>query len=102
MSDKIYTIEEIKSKLNIILKDKDVYSVILFGSYAKNTATQNSDIDLLIDTKGKLLGFNFYSLVTLIEENFEKDIDAFEKTELINNSKIYNEIKNTGIIIYKK
>lgn len=28
-----------------------VYSVVLFGSYAKNLATENSDLDLIIDTK---------------------------------------------------
>ena len=35
MSEKIYTIEEIKKILEELLKDKPVYKVILFGSYAK-------------------------------------------------------------------
>ena len=51
MSKKIYTIEEIKKILAKILKELPVYQVILFGSYAKNEATQASDMDFIVDTK---------------------------------------------------
>ena len=102
MSEKIYTIEEIKQILNELLQNTPVHSVILFGSYAKKTATKYSDIDLLIDTKETLIGFKLYSLITQIEERFKKDVDAFEKSEIIQNSKIENEIKNTGVIVYAK
>ena len=51
MSEKVYTIEEIKEILKKILKNFPVYKVILFGSYAKNSATPKSDIDFLIVTK---------------------------------------------------
>lgn len=102
MSEKVYTIEEIKKILKELLDNMPVYSVILFGSYAKNTATKISDIDLVIDTKETLIGFKLYSLITQIEEKFEKDVDAFEKSEIIENSKIDNEIKKTGVIVYEK
>lgn len=102
MSEKVYTIEEIKQILKELLDNMPVYSVILFGSYAKNTATQISDIDLVIDTKETLIGFKLYSLITQIEEKFEKNVDAFEKSEIIENSKIDNEIKKTGVLVYAK
>lgn len=79
-----------------------VYSVILFGSYAKNSATANSDLDLEIDTKEQLMGFKLYSLITKIEEEFNKNVDAFEKSEIIDNSKIDKEIKKTGVVVYVK
>ena len=79
-----------------------VYSVILFGSYAKNSATANSDLDLEIDTKEQLMGFKLYSLITKIEEEFNKNVDAFEKLEIIDNSKIDKEIKKTGVVVYVK
>lgn len=47
MSEKIYTIQEIKEILAQILKDLPVYSVILFGSYAKNKATKDSALDFM-------------------------------------------------------
>lgn len=102
MSNKIYTINEIKKLLSTLLKDTDVLKVILFDSYAKNSATPKSDLDLLIDSNGKLMGFKLFSLISKIEDLFKKDIDAFEKTEIIKYSKIYNEINNTGVVIYEK
>lgn len=102
MSEKIYTIEEIKTMLEELLKDKPVYKVILFGSYAKKKATKKSDIDLIIDTKDTLKGFKLFSLITEIEETLKKDVDAFEKTEIIENSRIDNEIKKTGVVVYEK
>ena len=79
-----------------------VYSVVLFGSYAKNLATANSDLDLVIDTREQLMWFKLYSLITEIEEKFNKNIDAFEKSEIIENSKIDEEIKKTGVVVYEK
>lgn len=102
MSEKIYTIEEIKEILTKLLDNMPVYSVVLFGSYAKNSATKNSDLDLVIDTKETLMGFKLYSLITKIEEAFKKQVDAFEKTEIIENSKIDEEIKKSGVVVYEK
>ena len=102
MSEKIYTIEEIKKILNEILKDEPVYQVVLFGSYAKKEAIKNSDIDLLIDTKSKLKGFALLKLICKIQEKFGKDIDGFEKYEIMSDSPIDREIKRTGVIVYEK
>lgn len=102
MSEKIYTIEEITKILKEILKDKPVYQVILFGSYAKNEATKKSDIDLIIDTKSTLRGFALLKLICEIQENLKKEIDGFEKYEIIDDSPIDKEIKRTGVVIYEK
>ncbi|CDE84034.1 MAG: nucleotidyltransferase domain-containing protein [Clostridia bacterium] len=102
MSEKIYTIEEIKKILSEILKDKPVYQVILFGSYAKKNATKDSDIDLIIDTKSKLKGFALLKLICQIEEKLQKEIDGFEKYEIVENSLIDKEIRKTGVIVYEK
>ena len=102
MSQKVYSIDEIKEILATLLKNMPVYSVILFGSYAQNNANKNSDIDLIIDTKGTLMGFKLYSLITKIEEAFKKNVDGFEKTEIIKNSAIDKEIKRTGVVAYEK
>ena len=102
MTRKVYTIEEIKLILSEILKDLPVYQVILFGSYAKNEATPKSDLDFIVDTKNTLHGFDFLELVCIIEKSFKKDVDVFEKYEIIKNSKIDSEIKSTGVIVYEK
>ncbi len=102
MSEKVYTIEEIKEILKEVLKNMPVYKVILFGSYAKNEANKQSDLDLIIDTKDTLKGFKLFSLITKIEDAFNKKVDGFEKTEIIENSRIDNEIKKTGVVVYEK
>lgn len=102
MNEKVYTIPEIKAILRKLLKNTPVYTVILFGSYAKNTANENSDLDFVIDTKETLMGFKLYSLITKIEQEFNKNIDAFEKAEILENSKIDEEIKKTGVVVYEK
>ena len=62
MSEKIYTIDELKKILASVLKNFDVKRAILFGSYAKNNPTAKSDIDLVVDSEGKLLNIYFYGL----------------------------------------
>ena len=94
MNEKIYSIEEIKKILKDVLKNMPVYQVILFGSYAKKSADK--------DTRETLMGFKLYSLITKIEEAFKKPVDAFEKTEIIKNSKIDKEIQRTGVVVYEK
>ena len=102
MSEKVYTIEEIKNILQEILKDQPVYHVVLFGSYAKKKATKKSDIDLVIDTHSELKGFALLKLICNIEEKLKKEVDGFEKYEIIKDSPIDKEIKKTGVVVYEK
>jgi len=48
MQQIIYPIDEIKARLQPIFAATPVYRAILFGSYAKGTATGESDIDIVI------------------------------------------------------
>lgn len=48
----VYTTDEIKNIITPIAKKYNLKAVFLFGSYARGTANENSDIDLLIDTTG--------------------------------------------------
>ncbi len=48
----IYTISELQRIITPIAQKYHLRAVYLFGSYARGTATENSDIDLLIDTEG--------------------------------------------------
>ena len=102
MSEKVYTIEELQILLNEILKKFEVKKAVLFGSYAKNTPTSKSDIDLVIDSEGKLININFYGLLEELVQKLQKNVDLFEISEIQKNSKIYNAIKKEGIVIYEK
>lgn len=102
MSEKVYTVEELKNILQEILKNFAVKKAILFGSYAKNTSTPKSDIDLVIDSEGKLLNIYFYGLLEDLVQKLQKDVDLFEISEIQKDSKIYKDIQNEGVIVYEK
>lgn len=88
--------------LNEVLQNTEVEKAILFGSYAKNTPNKNSDIDIVIDSNGKIRGLKFFAIMDMIREKFDKEVDVIEKTEINKNSKIEKEIEETGVIVYEK
>ena len=102
MSEKIYTIEELKERLQEILSHFAVKKATLFVSYAKNLATPKSDIDLVIDSEGKLLNINFYGLLEDLVQELKKNIDLFEISEIQKGSEIYKNIENEGVVIYER
>lgn len=102
MTTKIYSIKDIKILLKEVLQNTDVQKAILFGSYAKNTPTKNSDIDILIDSNGKISGLKFFAIIDMIREKFDKDVDVLEISEIDKDSKIEREIKKTGVVVYEK
>lgn len=102
MSEKIYSIDEIKNIIQEVLTKFPVKKAILFGSYAKKKQTSLSDIDIIIDSDGKLLNIYFYGLLEELVERFQKDIDLFEISEIQKNSAIYKNIQKEGIVVYEK
>ncbi len=102
MTDKIYTLRDIKKKLKEVLINTEVEKAILFGSYAKNEQNEQSDLDILIDSKGKVKGLKYFAIIDMIREKFDKEVDIIERSEIEKNSKIDKEIERTGIIVYEK
>lgn len=48
----IYSTEELKKRIAPVAKKYGIRAVYLFGSYARNEATEQSDVDILIDRAG--------------------------------------------------
>lgn len=102
MNQKIYQIDEIKSKLFPIFEAMPVYRAILFGSYAKGNPTPQSDIDIVIDSKGELLNIAFYGVLEDITMQLNKRVDLFEISELSRNTSICSAIEREGIVLYDR
>ena len=102
MKNDIYTIADIRQILNKVLKNTKVKKAILFGSYAKNMPTKESDIDIMIDCEGQVKGLEFYKIMDEIGESFDKDVDVIEKIEIEKKSPIEKEIDKTGVVVYEK
>ena len=102
MNTKVYTLEDIKRMLKEILINTEVEKAILFGYYAKNESTEQSDIDILIDSNGKIRGLKYFAIIDMIKQKFGKEVDVIEKIEIERNSKIEKEIERTGVVVYEK
>ena len=81
----VYSVETIASIVAPIAQKHGIPAVFLFGSYARGTATESSDIDLLIDTSGSRIKslFQLGSLYCDLEEAFQKPIDLITVGSLL-------------------
>lgn len=95
----IYTVDDIRRVLRPVLNSHNVKKAVLFGSYVKGEATENSDVDLLVDSG--LRGLRFVGMIEDIRQALNKDVDVFDITHITPNSKIYSEINKDGVTIYE-
>lgn len=94
----IVDIEYIKEHCEKIFKNYDVEFCYLFGSYAKNKAKENSDVDLLISTKAK--GLKYYELIERLRSTLKKEVDVLDLRQLEGNIELMREVLRDGIKIY--
>jgi len=96
------TIGIIKKALEPVFRQNGVKKAVLFGSYAKGTAKADSDVDLMVDTD--LTGFKFFGLRGEIDEALGgvKKVDVLRSKDVVKDSRIDNEIRETGVVIYEQ
>ena len=63
-------------KMLPILKQYDVVRADVFGSYARGDATQKSDLDLLVEMKGRKSLLDLSSLKLDLQDNLKKNVDV--------------------------
>ena len=101
--EKVYTTNEIKEKLFPILSAVPIVEkAVLFGSYAKGNPTRLSDVDILIDSKGKIRGIDFFGVLEDITEALNVPVDLIEASQVIEGGRAQREITETGVLIYER
>ena len=78
-------------------KKEGVNLLGLFGSYSRDEAREDSDIDILIETTSEFSkmnrGFSAYSklneLKTLLQDTFDRDVDIVDKQGLLDHNNTY-------------
>ena len=101
---KIYTLSELKS----ILREKKaelaemffVSNIFIFGSYANETQTEQSDIDLLVETIKPISIFKFVNLKEYFENILDKKIDLGTPDSL--KPIIKNKILKEAVQVWKR
>ena len=94
-----YTIDDIKKIATPIVKEYGVASLSLFGSYARGEATEDSDLDFVMD-KGDLNGVKYFSLIDKLESKFKCHVDLVSKGS--SNKEFLDEIKKNEILLYER
>ncbi|GFH40839.1 nucleotidyltransferase family protein [Lactococcus insecticola] len=82
----VLTIDEIKEKVKPIAQKYNIPKVYLFGSYARNKPTENSDIDLVIDSSNILDYDILFDIKEELEEELKHHVDIIEFEVLKNNN----------------
>ena len=94
----ILTVDQIKEISCPLFQSYSVEYCYLFGSYSKGTATEKSDVDLLISMP--VNGLRFYELLELLREKLKKKVDLLDAAQLDKNPDLVREILRDGVKIY--
>ncbi len=82
-------------------QDKPVLKAFLFGSYSRETAVANSDIDILVELDySKHIGLAFVNMKFDLEEKLHKKIDLVSSNSV--SKYILPFINNDKQLIYEK
>lgn len=94
----MYNINELQSAIKNIAATLSISKVILVGSYAKNEAAEQSDIDLVID--GQDLSESYWDFLFELEDALSIKIDLMTMRGL-QNSCMCDSILAGGIVLYE-
>ena len=89
------TIRQIVSKTG---REYGIKSAYLFGSYAKDTATEDSDVDILIERGNAKSYDDYYRLHEELRSELGKDVDLLATDGV--RPKFFDIIKNDRILLY--
>ncbi|MDR0853322.1 MAG: nucleotidyltransferase domain-containing protein [Clostridiales Family XIII bacterium] len=106
----LYSIDDIKKKITPIAERYNISHMYLFGSYARNEATEKSDIDILIDRKDSKIKslFQLAGLQQELQDELEKNIDVLteqaleDNTQRIESDRIYDNILRERVVLYER
>ena len=95
-----YTVAQLQGLLTPIFQKNKIKKATLFGSYSKGKATGQSDVDILVDSG--LRGLAFFGLVDDVCESLDCDVDLIDVRDVIPDSRVDHEIRNSGVVIYER
>ena len=100
--EKVYSVDEIKKKLQPIFTAIPIEKAILFGSYSKGNPVLLSDIDIVIDSRGRIKCIDFFGVLEDIADILKTSVDLLEASQIIDGSRVQYEIEEIGIVIYER
>lgn len=94
------SIEEIKTYIMPIAEKYPIAKIILYGSYARGDASDASDIDLIVDSQGRLRNRKILAFGGELLGVLPVRVDVYDILEIANPSAMYDNIQKEGVVIY--
>ena len=110
MTKRILSVDEIRKSVAPICQRYGVSRAYLFGSYSRNEATEDSDVDILVDRDGSLVHTLFLmgGLYGDLEDAVKKEIDLVttqtleQKRTLANSPRFVNALLTERRLLYDR
>ncbi len=93
-------INRLRENHSFLRDEYGVKRIGLFGSFAKEAADENSDVDVVVEFE-RPIGFKFIELVDYLETLFEKEVDVLTPTGIqsIRVSKVADNISQSIVYV---
>lgn len=99
MVDDVMTVKEIVYIVKPLASKYKIQEVYLFGSYARNEANADSDIDLLVYGGDEFKLTRIFAFAEELRKTLKKDVDVFEIHEVNQESEFYKTIMKERILV---
>ena len=99
----IPSLDDIKLEISKICKDSSIKRVWVFGSYARNEADLDSDLDLIVDLDNALEIEKFDTVLGMdVDVLTLKSYDRKRQSDLRFNKNFINRVDKERILVYEK
>lgn len=103
MKRMIPSIDDIKLEIDKICKDSSIKRVWVFGSYARNEADLDSDLDLIVDLDNALEIERFDTILGLKVDTLTlKSYDRKRQSDIRFNKRFVDRVDRERILVYEK
>jgi predicted nucleotidyltransferase len=99
MNSNLILNEEIKQKIISILVNHGIKRILVFGSYARNEATPESDLDLIVDFPEGTSLLDHVGIEMELSEALNMNIDLLSRNGI--SPYIKDNVLNEAIVIYE-
>jgi len=87
---------DLENMIRTLLKKYHAEYALLFGSYARGDATNDSDIDLVVFGGSTFKKSNIFAFAEDLRQMTGKEVDAFEICELNQGTDFYKSVLRDG------
>ena len=93
------TKDEVEAMIRLLLRKYHAEHALLFGSYARDEAAADSDIDVLVVGGDNFKAKDIFAFGEELRQMTGKNVDAFELREVNTGTSFYDTVMSEGVRI---